>query len=177
MKPASKEGRLIKAPIALQIATRIHTATLTLVIVSLWSLFALSQESCLIAGSIPFLFLIVLLAVAQWRGTFQGSQTGAMVSGLYQFLFFLVTFALSLIQVFLLFVWLWAPLILLGSLLMAYAWYWMAWQNWVHVQRLRGVEEAALPLPRTLSMTQLMLVMVAVSIICGLAAMVKHSAE
>jgi len=157
--------------------TRIHTAVLALLGTAVLSLGPLFFYPYSFLGTIPIVLVIVLLIVAQWRGTFHRSQPGAVVAGLHQlFVALLAAMAFS-VNILLIFVWIPAPLLVLGSLIVGYTSYWMAWQNWMWVQRLRGTTEDALPVPRTLSLTQMMIVVGAVSIVCGLAAMVKHSIQ
>ena len=156
--------------------TRIYTGVLVLLILATWSLAAVSSNSLFFLGMLPVTFLLVLIVNAQWHGTINRSETGAAISGLIQLLVALAAAAVFAVNTFLLFVWSLAPLLVVGSILVGYGSYWMAWQNWVWVQQLRDTKEDDLPIPRTLSLTQLMLVIGAISTLCALAAMVKYSA-
>lgn len=105
------------------------------------------------------------------------SETGAAISGLIQFLIALIAAGIFAVNACLLYIWNLAPLLVMGAVVVGYGSYWMAWQNWIWIQHLRGTQEDDLPIPRTLSLIQLMLLMGAISALCGLAAMVKHSVD
>lgn len=119
-------------------------------------------------GLLPALFLLFLL---QMLGTYRGSQFGTMLSGLTQLGVALASAVVFCFSVLFLFVWRLAPILAFGSLVLGYASYWIAWQNWVWVQRLRGIEEDRLLLPKTLSLLQIMLLTAMAAAICGVASM------
>lgn len=69
----------------------------------------------------------------QMFGTFHGSQLGAMLSGLTQLAVALASAVLFCSSVLFLFTGPLAPILAFMSLVVGYASYWMAWQNWVWV--------------------------------------------
>ncbi|PQO44420.1 hypothetical protein [Blastopirellula marina] len=108
-------------------------------------------------------------------GTFYGSQLGAMLSGLTQLGVALASAIVFCCSVLFLFTGPIAPVLAFGSLVIGYSSYWMAWQNWVWVQRLRGIEEERILVPRTLSLMQVMILTAVAAALCGVASMAQQT--
>lgn len=120
-------------------------------------------------------FLLIILLVLQSRGTVGRNQVDAMLSGMLLFALAIIAGLLGCISILFLFIWPPATILAIGSLGVSYRAYGKAWQNWIFLQRLRGIHEEELSAPRTLTIYQLMVVTAFIAVACGLATLVHHA--
>ncbi|RCS50501.1 hypothetical protein DTL42_10305 [Bremerella cremea] len=118
-------------------------------------------------------FVLLGLVALQQSGTFGRNQFATILSGAVQFAVAMMGGLVLCVSILFLFVWLPATVLVVGSLIVVSLFYWMAWQNWIWLQQLRGIHETQLSMPRTLTIYQLMIVTAAVAAICGLASLVQ----
>lgn len=152
-------------PRSLHVATQIYSGILSVGIAFMAFLVVYGHApSALVGGGV----LIGLLTVQLWA-TFGASKFAATLSGTIQFTLAMVAGFLFTVSALFVFIWPPATILVLGSMLFGYGSYWMAWQNWIWLQQLRGFKEDQLPLPRTLTIYQLMITTAIVAAVCGLA--------
>ena len=159
----------VKQPPSLLLATQVYTGMLAIGIA--WQIYeavAKRSERAWIGC-----FALLALVALQQSGTFGRNQFATMLSGAVQFAIAMISGLVMCTSILFLFIWLPATFLVTGALIAAYLSYWMAWQNWIWLQQLRGIQEAQLSLPRTLTIYQLMMVTAIIAVICGLASLVQ----
>ncbi|MBI1249824.1 hypothetical protein GC197_18515 [bacterium] len=180
MHPPGKPNQLdqFDPPVALALAVRFFMGLLVISSIFVAVIIVVAKPPAPALGEIVFPFLGIpgFVAWLQYLAGHGRSQFCAIFIGGGMLIVAVMSATGFAMCILLIFIWQAAIFLSAGLFVLCLAAYWLAWQNWAWVQKLRGVEES-FPLPRTLSIKQIMLLTVIAAIVCGFASMVQQTVE